>query len=38
MQTCPLVILGKRIILCDATLADNAGNSLRFRHALLLHE
>src|ERR1700716_579814 len=38
VQTDPLVILRKRIILGDATLADDARNWLRLRHALLLHE
>src|SRR5260370_19329196 len=38
MQADPLVILRKRVILSDTALADDARNSLRLRHALLLHE
>jgi hypothetical protein len=40
MQTHTLVILRKRVILGDTTLANDTGNGLRLRlrHALLLHE
>ena len=38
MEPDPLVILGKRIVLGDTALAHDAGNGLRFRHALLLYE
>lgn len=38
MEPDPLVILGKRIVFGNITLARDAGNGLRLGHALLLHE
>ncbi len=38
MQADALVILGERVVLGDAALADDAGNRLRLRHALLLDQ
>ena len=38
MQPYAFVILRKRVILRDTTLANDAGNWLRLRHALLLYE
>src|SRR6516165_5404430 len=38
MKPYPFVILGERVILCDAALADDARNSLRLSHALLFHQ
>ena len=38
MQADPLVILGEGIVLGDAAIPDDAGDRLRLRHTLLLHQ